>query len=421
MPSEAQGGSARGAAPAREPLSRTVRVLAAVSLLTDVSSEMIYPLLPVFLTATLGVSAGFVGVVEGLAETTAAMLKLLSGWWSDRVARRKPFLVAGYGLAALARPLVALASAGAQVLAIRMLDRVGKGLRSAPRDALLADAAAPGQRGRAFGFHRMADNMGAVIGPMVAFALMRGVELPVRGVFWLAAIPGALSVALLLALVPDRRRIVAERDASARAEAGSARAAGARESEPSSRPFGGRFWGVLAAIFLFALGNSTDAFLLLRAAELGVPLALVPLVWAAHNAVKALASYPGGSLSDQVGRRPVLLSGWVLYAGIYAGFAAASHPWHAWALFVTYGVVFGLSEGTERALVADIAPHARRGAAYGWFNFAVGLGALPASIVFGLLWNRFGSATAFMVGGALAVAAALVLAAVPLGRPGHTA
>ena len=397
-------------------------MLAAVSLLTDVSSDMIYPLLPAFLTATLGVSAGFVGVVEGFAESTAAFLKLLSGWWSDRIARRKPFIVAGYGLAALARPLVALASSGPQVIAIRMLDRVGKGLRTAPRDAMLADAAPAGQRGRAFGFHRMADNFGAVLGPLVAFALLRGAEVEVRNVFWLAAIPGVLSVVLLVLLVPERSALSAPASASGGAGAAIAGIPAATPGEIAPvHAFGGRFWAVLSAILLFALGNSTDAFLLLRAAELGVPMAMVPLIWAMHNAVKSLASTPSGSLSDRVGRRPVLLAGWMMYALVYAGFGVASSAWHAWALFLLYGVVFGLTEGTERALIADLAPPERRGAAFGWFNLAVGLGALPASIIFGVLWNRYGSATAFVTGASLAVAAALVLAAIPLGPRGRPA
>ena len=387
----------------RVPLSRTVRALAAVSLLTDVSSEMIYPLLPAFLTATLGVSTAFVGAIEGLAESAAAVLKLASGWWSDRLARRKPLLIAGYGLATLARPLMALAGSGAQVLAIRLVDRVGKGIRSAPRDALMADATPLEQRGRAFGFHRAADNFGAVLGPLLAFALMRGAGVPTRSVFWLAAIPGVLAVVVLVIAVPDSVRV---RVRPAESVPGAVSA---------STPFGGRFWSVLVAVLLFSLGNSTDAFLLLRATELGVPLAIVPLLWAAHNVVKSISSTPSGSWSDRIGRRPVLLAGWGIYAMVYAGFALASASWHAWALFLLYGAVFGLAEGTERALIADLAPVERRGAAFGWFNAAIGLGALPSSLLFGLLWSRYGSVTAFLTGAAFATAAALVLAAVPMG------
>ena len=396
----------------RPPLNRTVRMLAMVSLLTDVSSDMIYPLLPAFLTATLGVSTAFVGAIEGMAESTAALLKLASGWWSDRMARRKPLVVAGYTLAALTRPLMALAGSGAQVLAIRLMDRVGKGIRTAPRDALLTDATPPEERGHAFGFYRAADNFGAVLGPLIAFALMRGAGVPLRSVFWLAAIPGALAVVLLVVAVPDSARVRARVPAAVPGEAIGA-----------TTPLGGRFWGVLAAVLLFSLGNSTDAFLLLRATELGVPLAVVPLLWAAHNLVKSLSGTPSGSWSDRIGRRPVLLVGWGIFALVYAGFAMATATWHAWALFVVYGAVFGLAEGTERALIADLAPSGRRGAAFGWFNAAVGLGALPASLLFGFLWSRYGSATAFLTGAALATAAAVVLSVVPLrarGMPSTT-
>jgi MFS family permease len=386
------------------PLPPTVLALAAVSLLTDVSSEMIYPLIPVFLTTTLGVSAGFVGVIEGAAESVAALLKLASGWWSDRLARRKPLVVAGYSLAAFARPLVALATTGWQVLGIRLVDRVGKGIRSAPRDALLADAAPVEARGRAFGFHRAADNLGAVLGPLAAFALLRWSGTPIRTVFWLAAVPALLGVVVLVVAVRETQTGAPRPGAGARPEAGPV-------AIPVSTPLGARFWGVLSAIFVFTLGNSSDAFLLLRAAELGVPIAVAPLIWAALNFVKSVSNTPGGALSDRVGRRPVVVAGWVLYAAVYVGFSFATTTWHAWALFLVYGLVFGLTEGTEKALVADLVPAARRGTAFGWYNLAIGIGALPASLLFGLLWNRYGSPIAFLTGAALAFAASCVLLA----------
>jgi len=334
----------------KPPLGRTVIALSAVSLLTDVSSEMIYPLIPAFLTMTLGVSAGFVGVIEGAAESVAALVKLASGWWSDRTPRRKPLVVAGYSLAAFARPLVALATSGWQVLGIRLVDRVGKGIRSAPRDALLADSAPADARGRAFGFHRAADNLGAVLGPLCAFVLLRWMGVPIRTVFWLAAIPAVLAVVVLVVAV--RERGDRSRETGARPEAGAVSPA-----DHSTAALGGRFWGVLTAVFVFTLGNSTDAFLLLRAAELGVPIAVAPLIWAALHVVKSVSNTPGGALSDRVGRRPVVLAGWLLYAAVYVGFALASAAWHAWALFMIYGLVFGLSEGHDLVEMRSGAGH----------------------------------------------------------------
>ena len=375
--------------------------LAAVSFLTDVSSEMIYPLLPVFLTTVLGANASFIGAIEGAAETTAALLKLASGWWSDRVRRRKPLVLAGYAIASAMRPLVALATTASQVLVIRVADRVGKGIRNAPRDALIAESVDPSIRGRAFGFHRAADHAGGVLGPLIAFVVLTWHIAELRTVFWLAAIPGVLSVLVVAVGVRDIPR-----------------PAGAAHIAPPdlTQPLGARFWRVLAVIFVFTLGNSTDAFLLLRASQLGVPVALAPILWAALHLVKSAASTPGGALSDRIGRRPTLVMGWMLYAAVYVGFALADAPWHAWALFAVYGVFFGLTEGSERALIADLVALERRGTAFGWYNLAIGLGALPASLIFGFVWDRTGPATAFMMGASLALAAALGLVAATAGR-----
>jgi MFS family permease len=376
-------------------LSRNVYALTAVSFFTDVSSEMIYPLLPAFLTVTLGASASFVGAIEGAAESTAAVLKLVSGWWSDRVHRRKPLVVAGYTIASIMRPLVAVAHTPGQVLTIRVADRVGKGIRNSPRDALIADSVDPSIRGRAFGFNRTGDHLGGVIGPLIAFALVQWMHLPLRTVFWWAALPGALAVATV---------IFGVREIVRRAET---KAAPAFTPRMLAEPLGGRFWAVLAVILVFTLGNSTDAFLLLRAKQLGVPIALAPILWAFLHVVKSLSSTPGGVLSDRIGRKPLLVTGWLLYALVYFAFGRASATWHAWALFAVYGVFFGLTEGTERALVADIVPAARRGTAFGWYNLTIGLGALPASILFGALWDRFSSTVAFDFGATLALAAAV--------------
>ena len=387
-------------------LGRNVLVLAAVSFLTDASSEIIYPLPPIFLTTVLGTSAAAVGAIEGAAETTSALLKLASGWWSDRASRRKPLVVAGYALASLARPLVAVAQSAAQVLAIRLTDRVGKGIRGSPRDALIAESVDPAIRGRAFGFHRAADHAGAVVGPLIAFALLRWEQLPLRTVFLFAALPGVLSVIVLVLGVRETPRHA--RAASATKKAG----------VPSLDVSLGRaFWTFLASVLLFTLGNSTDAFLILRANQLGVSVALVPILWAALHVVKSAASVPGGALSDRFGRKPLILAGWAVYAAVYIGFGRATETWHAWALFLAYGTFFGLTEGTQAALIADLVGQARRGTAYGWYYLAVGIGALPASVVFGLIWDRVSPRAAFDVGAGLAFAAALVLLAVRPQKP----
>jgi MFS family permease len=380
-------------------LGRNVLVLAAVSFLTDASSEIIYPLLPIFLTTVLGASATAVGAVEGAAETTSALLRLASGWWSDRVGRRKPLVVVGYALASLVRPLIAVAQSATQVLAIRVTDRVGKGIRGAPRDALIAESVDASIRGRAFGFHRAADHAGAVVGPLVAFALLGWGEMNLRAVFLVAAIPGVLSVIVLVMGVREVPRAIP------RVAPGGSGAAPKLERAGLDR----RFWTFLAAICLFTLGNSTDAFLILRANQLGVSVALVPVLWAALHVVKSASSMPGGALSDRVGRKPLILAGWAVYAAVYFAFGRATESWHAWALFLAYGVFFGLTEGTERAMVADLVGADRRGTAFGWFNLAIGIGALPASLLFGFVWERFGATRAFEVGGLLAVAAAMVL------------
>ena len=400
--------------PVRARLPRTVKALAAVSLFTDASSEMIYPLLPAFLTATLGVSVAWVGIIEGAADATASLLKLASGWWSDRMPRRKPLVVWGYGLASVLRPLVAFATAGWHVLAIRVGDRVGKGIRGAPRDAMIADAVPTSERGRAFGAQRAADHAGAFIGPLIAFVLLQWVGVSVRTVFLLAAIPGAIAVLVAVFGVTEDRRRKTEDGALAAPGTAASPVVSERPTingEPTTAhpPLGSPFWRYLAVLILFTLGNSTDAFLLLRASQLGVTAALLPILWAALHVVKSATSIPAGAWSDRVGRRTMIAAGWLWYALVYLGFAAATATWHAWALFIAYGLFFGLTEGVERARVADLVPASRRGVAFGWYNGVIGAAVLPASVAFGLMWDWKGSAFAFSVGAASACLAAVAL------------
>lgn len=397
------------------PLPRNVKALAAVSLLTDAASEMIYPLLPIFLSTVLGAPASAIGAIEGAAETLASMLKLASGWWSDKVKSRVPLVWAGYGLAAFVRPLIGLATSPGQVLAVRLADRTGKGIRSSPRDALLADSIEPSQRGRAFGFHRSGDNAGAVIGPLVAWLLLQQVGVPMRHVFYWAIVPGLLSLIVLVVFVRDDKR----------PRVGAETATGPAISSASTSgetPLGSSFWKYLMVLLVFTLGNSTDAFLLLRASQVGVPIALIPILWCVFSLVKTLATMPGGAWSDRIGRKPVIALGWAIYAGVYVLFGRVTEAWQVWALFIVYALHFALTEGTEKALVADLVPATRRGTAYGWYNFTIGMAALPASLVFGLVWDRWSPSAAFGMGAGLAlVALAGLIVAVPAHRPNSAA
>ena len=375
-------------------ITKNVLVLGVVSFLTDVSSEMIYPILPVFVTAVLGAGQAFVGLIEGIAESTASLLKLASGIWSDRIRNRTRLVLAGYGLSACARPFMAAATSASAVLAVRVTDRIGKGIRTSPRDAMIADSVAPAVRGKAFGLHRSMDHAGAVVGPLVAAGLLLWGVKDLRTVFWLASLPGLVAVFLI---------VIGVRETPTRAFA-----------TPATSP--GRFelpTGVLRryllVLFLFTLGNSSDVFLLLRARQLGVAVAALPLVWVALHVVKMGSTMPFGMLSDTRDRRRLIAGGWIVYAATYAGLAAASASWQAWALIGVYGIFYGMTEGVERALLADLSSPATRGAAYGWYHGLVGVGAFPASVIFGAIWQWCGSAAAFGFGAGLALIAAGLL------------
>lgn len=382
-------------------MPRVVVSLGVVSLLTDLSSEMIYPLLPVFLTTVLGAGPAALGVIEGIAESTAAILKLVSGAWSDRLRRRKPLIVIGYGLASVARPLIGLATVWPAVLALRFSDRVGKGIRTSPRDALIADATPADARGAAYGLHRAMDHLGAVLGPLAAAALLAVPGITLRHVFLLAAVPGAAVVLVLLLAVRETARD------RRRETSGPARGLG--QAGQRLQPF-------LIAVAVFTLGNSTDAFLLLRLGDVGFSAAWIATLWAALHVVKLAASAVGGRLSDRFGRRGPMLAGWSVYAAVYALFAVVERP--VWFVigFLVYGLYFGLTEPVEKAWVSDLVPETVRGSAFGLYHATVGLTAFPASVLFGVLWRLFGAPTAFATGAILAFLAALLLLRVPTSK-----
>lgn len=383
-------------------LHRNVRALGFVSFLTDASSEMIYPLLPVFLSTVLGAGPAFLGLIEGVAEATASLMKLVSGIITDRLGRRKPLVVAGYALSTLSRPIVALAQAPYHVLLIRFCDRVGKGLRTSPRDALVVDSTADGDRGRAFGFQRAMDHFGAVVGPLIGFAAVYWLLLDLRTVFALAAIPGVLAVIVLTRIVTEPRPCTP----AARLDLGWG-------------GLSGTFKYYLLVIVLFTLSNSSDAFIILRARDAGFGEGGILLLWALLHIVKSLSSGAGGALSDRLGRKSLIVAGWTAYAAAYLGFALATGTWHIAALFAFYGLYFGCTEGAERALVGDLVPQPElRGRAYGLYHFAIGTTALPSSLLMGVLYSRFGPLTAFGTGAALSFLSMLLLWPLNLGRSG---
>lgn len=377
-------------------LSPNVVVAGLVSLFTDISSEMIVPVLPLFLAGTLKAPAGAIGLIEGIAESTASILKVFSGWLSDRAGRRKPLMLAGYGFSNAIKPLFGFAGSWTQVLAIRFADRFGKGVRGAPRDALIADSTTKENRGKAFGFHRAMDTAGAAIGPLSAFWIVNRFEGNYRAVFFWSALPGLIAVLLLILFLREKKP-----------ESGSAR----ELPHLGFRALDRKFAFFTLAATAFALGNSSDAFLILRAQNLGMAPAIIPLAYFSFNATYSLLSLPLGSLSDRLGRRPVLVAGYIVFAVIYLGFAVASRSVHAWILFVAYGLYYAATEGIQKAYIADLVAPGQRGTAIGTFNALTGLAALPASLVGGFLWQAFGPAATFLYGSALAALATILLLA----------
>jgi MFS family permease len=387
-------------------LPRNVWVVTATSFLTDVSSEMLVHLLPLFLANILGVRTSVIGLIEGVAETTASLLKMFSGWLSDRLGDRKWLTVAGYSLSTLAKPFLYFANTWGAVLAVRFADRVGKGIRTAPRDALVADSIDEKRRGLAFGLHRAGDTAGALLGLLIAL----GVVLALQGRDLTLARP-TFQTAVLLSIPPAVLAVLVLAIGAKNVPVHSQRA----RPQLSLAGFDSRFKRFLVVVVLFTLGNSSDAFLVLRAQTLGLSVAGVMGVLVLFNLVYALISAPAGALSDRIGRRKVIVGGWLAYAAIYLGFGLAGAAWQIWALFALYGIYYGMAEGAGKAMVADLVEPYQRGTAYGVYNAAIGLAAFPASLVAGLLWQGLGqwaglgSSAPFLFGAALALVAVVLL------------
>ncbi len=388
-------------------LPRNVWVLSLASFLRDVASEMLVHLVPLFLANVLGVRISIIGVIEGIAETTASLVKIYSGWLSDKLGRRKGLTVAGYGLAALATPLLLIARSWPGILLYRFLDRFGKGIRTAPRDALIADSIKPEQRGISFGLHRAADSGGAFVGLLLAMLLVWKLqagslalsETTFRIIVLWSLIPATLAVVVIALGVREIRK---PRPAQA--------------PTFSLRGFSQPFRRFLLVIILFTLSNSSDAFLVLRTQSAGASVLMILAIIALFNLVYTLLAGPAGALSDRIGRRKVIVAGWLLYALVYLGFAGASQIWQFWLLYAMYGVYYAFTEGVAKAFVADLVPETeRRGTAYGVYNGAIGLTLLPASVLAGILWQGIGDwsglgpAAPFLFGSALSIVAVLLL------------
>jgi len=381
-------------------LDPTVPALGIVSLLNDLSSEVTVRTLPLFLSNVLGVRTSIIGLIEGIAESTATLLKLASGYLSDRIGKKKVLALSGYSLSNLTKPLLYFATSWTVVLLVRFLDRVGKGIRTAPRDALIADVTRPEDRGRAFGFNKAMDKAGGFIGILLAAGLVyltqRDAIALTRDTYqWLvllAVLPGLGAVAILAKWVEERPAIPMN-----------------LSPHLLWSELGGRFWAFIVILTVFMLGNSSDAFLMLRAQTLGLSLVEIFLLVAVFTLVISVTSTKGGALSDVFGRRGLIVAGWLIYAAVYFGLAYASAQWHIWVLYGLYGLYYGAFQGASGALIADLVPQHLRGTAYGVFNGVLGIAAFPASVIAGLLWDWYGAAAPFFFGGAISLLAIIGL------------
>jgi MFS family permease len=372
-------------------LTRNILSLGLVSLFTDISTEMGYSIIPVFLKDVLKTSPLFIGLIEAIAESTASTLKAFSGYISDRLKKRKILIFIGYTFSTVVKPLLAVSSAWWHVLGIRFADRFGKGVRSAPRDALIAESAQPEYYGRVYGFHKALDNLGAVLGPALAFAILSFTNQNYRMVFFLAFIPALVAVILIIFGVKD---ILAQ---------------SVRVFRFSFRELSPEFKRFLIILVIFTLGNSSDAFLILRARDIGIAGRFIPLLWLAFNVSNFLSAYPAGAISDRIGRQKTIFIGFMIFCVSYAGLAFNRHPLMIWILFVFYGLYYGFSEGNLKAFVADIIPPEIRGTAFGIYYTAVGVTLLPANLLMGLLWQKFGFRNALLVGSSLSLISGVML------------
>lgn len=375
-------------------LDKNVYTLGLVSLFTDISSQMIYPLLPIFLSSVLGVSTAFIGLLEGIAESTASILKVFSGWYSDKIKKRKPIVLCGYSLSTIGKPFLYLATAGWHVLAVRFIDRVGKGIRTSPRDALVSDSSLPEKRGKAFGIQRAMDRLGAFLGPLLAFAILPLINNNLRLLFLFAFFPALIAVLIIVFLLKEKPHI--------------------HQTDKKGKHlfaknhFSRNFKVFILIIAVFTLGNSSDAFLILRSKDLGVKVVFIPILWLMYNFVCSVSSIPFGHLSDKIGRKRTTLLGFFVYAVVYLGFAFSNTQSLIWVFMALYGIYYGLSEGVLRAYVADlIEDKSVLATAYGIYNTVIGLCMFPASLIMGILWQQFSPTVAFAFGASLALLSAI--------------
>lgn len=368
---------------------RNVFITGLVSFFMDVSSEMIYPLVPLFLSNVLGVNKSVIGFIEGIAESTASLLKTFSGWLSDRLHNRKWLMVAGYGISTLSRPIVAVATGWNQVMGSRFMDRFGKGIRTAPRDAIIAESTNSAYLGRAFSLHRSLDTMGAVVGPAMAFFLLRILSNNYRKVFWLSIIPGVIAVLLIIFFIKEKKK-----------ESKKIAIGGQKEILKAGRKglFGWRFKFFILIATLFAIGNSSDVFLILRAQQIGIPTVMIPMVYLLFNLVYSLSAIPAGVIADRFGRKRVILLGFILFAVIYYSFGIVRDATTIWFLFGFYGIFMGLTEGIQKAFLATIIPKDIKATAFGIYNTAVGMAMFPASFIGGWLWDNISPSATFYYG-----------------------
>lgn len=385
-------------------MPQTVWILGFASLFTDISSEMIHSVLPLFIVATLHSSASMVGLIDGVGEALASILKLFSGALSDYFGKRKPLLLAGYGLSTIVKPLFAIAPDPTTVLIARCLDRTGKGIRGAPRDAMVADVTDPSIRGAAYGLRQSLDSIGAFVGPLIALIVLTYANNDYRLVFWVALVPGIVTIFLLSFGIKEPARHI---EGTSKKEL---------PNWQSIKTLGTGFWFVFAVVMIFTFGNSSDAFILLRARQLGVPTNLVPLVLVVMNVVYAATAYPAGRLSDRIGKKAVVLMSFALYAVVYAGLALCSSVWQIWVLVGFYGLYMGLGQGALLAITADRVPADRRGTAFGLLNLSMGLGVLPASLLAGWLWDSVSPQATFLAGAAFSMIALFLFSLDSIGK-----